>query len=320
VWGAPVPERAGLNLMRMLDAAAAGSLKALWAVGYDVLLTNPNVAATREALGALELVVVQDLFLNETAREFGTVFLPAASPFEKDGTFMNAERRVQRVRAALEPAGGSRPDWQIVCDVAREMGKGELFDFHSAREIWDEVRAVWPAGAGISYDRLEKGGLQWPCPSEDHPGTTVLHADSFPHGPRAALRRVAAEPPREVASDEYPYVLMTGRTLYQFNAGTMTMRTPNAKLRPSDLLEVSAEDAGRLGVRDGERVTVRSRYGAATLPAHVTAAVRPGEVFATFHTTAVYLNSVTSPVRDRHVDTPENKVTAVSLERCAGPG
>jgi formate dehydrogenase major subunit len=162
VWQAPVPHARGLNLMQMMDAAAGQRLRALWAIGYDVALTNPNTTATRAALAKLDFVVVQDLFMNELAREFGHVFLPACSSFEKDGTFMNSERRVQRVRKALEPPGHSRPDWQIICDVAKMMGFQEQFDFHSAEEIWNEVRAVWKAGAGISYARLEHGGLQWP--------------------------------------------------------------------------------------------------------------------------------------------------------------
>lgn len=170
---------------RPADAAAAGKLKALWAIGYDVLLTNANAQATREALGRLDFVIVQDLFLNETAREFSSVFLPATFSLEKGGTFMKAERRVQRVRRAIAPRGEAKSDWEIVCEVARVMGKGEGFVSHSAEEIWDEVRAVWPAGRDITYERLERGGLQWPCPGEDPPGTRLLHANSFPVGAAA---------------------------------------------------------------------------------------------------------------------------------------
>jgi formate dehydrogenase major subunit len=190
VWGLPVPRERGLDLMEMIDAAASGSLRALWMIGYDVLLTNPQVERTRKALAALELLVVQDLFLNETARELASVFLPACSSFEKDGTFMNGERRVQRVRKVLEPAGDSLPDWEIVCRLARQMGHGDAFAFGSPEGVWEEIRRVWKAGAGISYARLESGGLQWPCPSEDHPGTALLHAEQFPLGPRAELRRI----------------------------------------------------------------------------------------------------------------------------------
>jgi len=259
--------------------------------------------------------VVQDMFMNETAREFGTVFLPAASSFEKEGTFMNAERRIQPVRKVLEPVGASMPDWQIVCELARAMGKGASFRYESAEQIWEEIRKLWKAGAGISYRRLEQGGLQWPCPSEDHPGTTRLHQDRFPIGPRAALRRVDYIPTVETVSDEYPFLLTTGRTLYQFNAGTMTQRTLNSQLRPADWLDVAPEDAALLAIGNGDRVRLRSRHGMAVLPVRVTTLVKRGELFSTFHFPEVFLNQVTGKVRDRTTATPEYKVTAVRIEK-----
>jgi formate dehydrogenase major subunit len=255
------------------------------------------------------------MFLNETAKEFGTVFLPAASSFEKDGTFMNAERRIQRVRKAIDPVGSARSDWEIICDVARAMGKGDLFSFSSAEQIWDEIRSVWRAGAGITYERLEQGGLQWPCPAETHPGTQILHEQAFSMGKRALLRPIEYQATAEAADGEYPFTLITGRTLYQFNAGTMTSRTANNVLRPNDCLDISAEDAGRLRLSDGQRVRICSRYGQAILPIKIQDSVRPGELFATFHTPAVFLNLVTSPYRDTYVGTPEYKVTAVRLDR-----
>jgi len=314
VWQAAVPTNKGLNLLGMLDAAEAGKFKALWAIGYDIFLTNANADSTKRALERMELIIVQDMFLNETAREFGGVFLPAASSFEKDGTFMNAERRIQRVRKAIAPAGASRPDWEIICDVARAMGKGDLFTFSTAEDIWNEVRSVWKGGAGISYRRLDDGGLQWPCLSEHHPGTQTLHVGEFSIGKQAALRRVEYQPTKEIADKEYPFLLNTGRTLYQFNAGTMTMRTANALLRPEDCLDISAQDAKGLGLSDGQRVRLRSRYGEAILPIKIQDSVRPGELFATFHTPAIFLNYVTSPHRDNYVGTPEYKITAVRLE------
>jgi formate dehydrogenase major subunit len=315
VWRAPIPERRGLNLLEMMDSAGDGKLKALWAIGYDVFLTNANTNGTESALRSLEFVIVQDMFLNETAREFGSVFLPAASSFERDGTFMNAERRVQRIRKAIEPVGQSKSDWEIICAVANAMGKGEFFDFGSAEEIWNEIRSVWQAGSGITYARLEQGGLQWPCPVNDHPGTTMLHTETFPIGKKAALRRITYRPTAEKVSEEFPFILITGRTLYQFNAGTMTMRTGNKELRPTDLLDICPEDADRLKLESGARVRVRSRYGEATLPIRIVASVRSGELFTTFHTSDVFLNRVTSPHRDRYVKTPEYKVTAVWIEK-----
>jgi formate dehydrogenase major subunit len=314
VWGASVPRNQGLNLLEMMDAAAAGKLKALWAIGYDIALTNANATATEHGLRSLDLVIVQDMFMNETARQVGSVFLPAASSFERDGTFMNAERRIQRIRKAIEPAGKSRSDWGIICAVAKAMGKGEFFNYDSAEEIWNEIRSVWPAGRGITYERLDDGGLQWPCPDDSHSGTEVMHTESFPIG-KAALRRVPYRPTDEIVGEEFPLLLMTGRTLYQFNAGTMTMRTANVKLRPTDVLDISPQDAKGLNLKEGKPVRIRSRYGEATLPIRITSTVKPGELFATFHTAEVFLNRVTSPHRDRYVKSPEYKVTAVGLEK-----
>ncbi|MDX2169452.1 MAG: formate dehydrogenase subunit alpha [Deltaproteobacteria bacterium] len=314
-WGAPVPDRPGLRLPAMLEAATRGALKGLWAIGYDVLLSNPNGARTRASLAAVELLVVQDIFLNETARELAHVVLPSACAFEKDGTFMNAERRVQRVRKAVEPPGAARPDWQPLCEVARAMGHADAFAFTSAEQIWEEVRRVWPAGRGMTYARLERGGLQWPCPDETHPGTARLHDGAFAAGQRATLRCLAHRPSPEVASPDYPFILVTGRSLYQFNVGTMTMRTANRMLHPTDRLEISPADAAAQRVADGERVRVESRYGSAVLPVQVSDAAAPGELFASFADPAVFLNLVTGPWRDARVDTPEYKLTAVRLAR-----
>jgi formate dehydrogenase major subunit len=315
VWQATVPRSKGLNLMSMMDAAERGGLKALLAIGYDIFLTNANANATRSALASLELMVVQDMFMNETARQFGTVFLPAASSFEKRGTFMNAERRVQMVRRAIEPVGQSKPDWEILCMLARAIGKGEFFDYASPDAIWNEIRKVWKAGSGISYSRLEEAGLQWPCPTEDHPGTQVLHSEAFPIGNKAALRRIDYKPTAETPTEEFPFLLTTGRTLYQFNAGTMTMRTENVALRKTDTLDISPDDAEHLGVRDGEMVRVSSRWGEVMMPVRISISVSPGELFATFHDRSIFLNYVTSAHHDSYVGAPEYKVVAVRVER-----
>jgi formate dehydrogenase major subunit len=315
-WQARLPSTRGRHLLQMMDTARSGTLKALYAIGYDVYLTNANAPATRAALSNLELVVIQDLFMTETAKAFGSVFLPAASPFEKDGTYMNGERRIQRVRTCLPPRGESRPDWQILCDLGRRLGHADRFRFSSAADVWNEIRTVWPDAQGITYERLDlEGGLQWPCPSLDHPGTAVLHVDAFAHGGRAALKRIPYQPTRELAAPEYPLLLTTGRTLTQFNAGTMTGRTRNQLLRPTDLLDVSTVDAAAAGLHSGDIVTIRSRHGAATLPVRISADMKPGELFATFHDPAVFLNEVTGPERDRFTGTPAYKVTAVRLER-----
>ncbi|MBK9707405.1 MAG: formate dehydrogenase subunit alpha [Acidobacteria bacterium] len=314
-WNASLPTGKGLNLMQMMDAADAGKVKALWAIGYDIFLTNANSHETRRALEKMELVIIQDIFVNETAKEFGDVFLPVTSSFEKDGTFMNAERRVQRIRKAIEPLGNSKPDWEVICDIGRAMGKGDLFYFESPEEIWDEVREVWKAGRGISYERIEKGGLQWPCPAEDHPGTTILHSKTFPAGPRTALQRIDYKPTPEMISEDFPLLLTTGRTLHQFNAGTMTMRTNNTVLHPTDFLDVSPEDAFVLHLAEGEKVTLRSRYGEAVLPVRINDNLKRGELFTTFHNPEVFLNYITSPHHDSYTRAPEYKVTAVRIEK-----
>ena len=301
--------------MQMIDAAGEGKLKALWSIGYDMYLTNANANKTREALRLLDLVIIQDLFLNETAREFGHVFLPAASSFEKDGTFMNSERRIQRVRQAVPTRGNSRSDWEIIKSLAEEMGKGELFRFASAEEIWDEVRKVWKASAGITYARIEQQGLQWPCESEEDSGTEILHQETFGKEKHARLRRIPYRPTRETVSNDFPFLLTTGRTLYQFNAGTMTERTLNSVLRPTDLLALNPVDAKKLSLDEGEPVRIESRWGDATLPVSLDENIRTGEAFATFHDSRVFLNRITSRYRDRHVQSPEFKVTAIRIEK-----
>lgn len=317
IWGVPVPKSKGYNQLQMMDAAFAGKLKAMWIVGYDVYLTNANSHKTAASFDNLELVIVQDLFLNETAKKYGTVFFPAASSFEKDGTFMNAERRVSLLRKAVTERGNSKSDWEIVCEVARAMGFGQHFDFHSSEEIWNEIREVWPNSFGITYKRLEEHGLQWNCPDENHPGTEVLHVESFTKDVRAALRRIEFRPTKEVVTEDFPLLLTTGRTLYHFNAGTMTERTPNLELRPSDLLEISKSDARELNLESGETVVLKSHHGEAKIPVHINDAMKKGELFCTFHSPEIFLNHITSPVRDRFVLAPEFKVTAVRLEKIA---
>ncbi len=317
VWKRPIPVEAGLNQLQMIDAARDGKLKALWAIGYDVFLSNANAHETEKAFANMDLVIIQDFFMNETAKRFGHVFFPATTSFEKDGTFMNGERRVQRIRTAVTPRGNSRSDLQIICDLAAAMGYPADFSFNTAEEVWNEVRAVWPGGYGITYDRIEKHGIQWPCPDLDHPGTEILHTKKFSNGPTAALRRIKFRPTKETISDEYPFLLTTGRVLEQFNAGTMTMRTPNIKLRPTDLLTISPADSLRLSIVDGESVRLTSRYGEAVLPAEVSNKVNAGELFASFHDPKVFLNYATGPTRDRFTQAPEFKVTAVRVEKLA---
>ncbi|MBP9109215.1 MAG: formate dehydrogenase subunit alpha [Pyrinomonadaceae bacterium] len=315
VWKQPVPTKAGLNQLQMIDAARDGKLKALWTIGYDVFLSNANAHETAKAFANMDLVIIQDFFMNETAKQFGHVFFPATTSFEKDGTFMNGERRVQRIRAAVSPRGNAKSDLEIICDLAAAMEFEKDFAFKTAEGVWDEVRAVWPPGYGITYERIEKAGIQWPCPDIDHPGTEVLHGESFSNGVAAALKRIKYRPTKEVVTDDFPFMLTTGRVLEQFNAGTMTMRTPNKELRPTDLLQMSKADSQRLSIADGEKVRLLSNYGEAVLPVEITNKVKTGELFASFHDPAVFLNYATGPTRDRFTQAPEFKVTAVRIEK-----
>ena len=314
-WNAKLPKGSGLHLMQMMDAAAADKLKALIVIGYDIAATLANEGETAKALSKIDLIIVIDLFRTETSEQFGHILLPAASSFEKDGTFMNAERRIQRVRKLVDPPGAARADWEIICDLAKHMGHREAFTYASPEAIWDEIREVWPAAAGIRYDRLENHGLQWPCPAEDHPGTTLLHQKTFPHGPKARLRPLHFRPSPEVADRDFPILLSTGRNLYQFNVGTMTRRSSLLQLRATDTLDISPQDAVDWGISEGETVTIESRYGSAKLPVHVEEGIRKGRAFTTFHDPERHTNRVTGPHRDRMVGAPEYKLTAVRIDR-----
>jgi formate dehydrogenase major subunit len=284
-------------------------------IGYDIFHSLANTEHTEKALLNLDLLIVQDLFLNETARRFGTVFFPTASVFEKDGTFMNADRRVQRVRQAITPIGDSKPDWWIIQQLAQRMGHTSGFNFAEPELIWDEIRTLWSGAAGLNYARLECENLHWPCPDETHPGTPILHEQHFQNSERATLACIPYIATSEQTDAEFPLLLTTGRTLYAFNTGTMTARTPNLELRPTDTLDISPEDALHLEINSGDMLTVTSRYGSAILPARILDSIKPGELFATFHSVDVLLNRITSMQRDRLVNAPEYKITAVRVER-----
>ncbi|MBF6024845.1 formate dehydrogenase subunit alpha [Lysobacter niastensis] len=312
-WGVALPHKPGLNAVTMIDAAHAGKLKALYVIGYDIFASLANADVTAMALSKLDLVIVQDMFLNETANSFGHVFLPVVSSFEKDGTFMNSERRIQRVRRAVAPRGDSLSDAEVLCRLAGELGFGDQFRHTCAEAVWDEIRAVWPAVAGISYGRSSRHGLQWPCVDEYDPGTAVLHARRFANADKAKLEQVDYRPTTECTSEQYPFLLTTGRTLHHFNVGTMTGRTRQQLLRPTDTLDMHPYDAGQLDLRDDMPVRVESRHGEVVLPLRVSDAVAPGQLFATFHDPARMLNRLTGPVRDTVTSAPEYKVVAVRV-------
>jgi len=312
-WGVALPHTRGLNLLGMIDAARAGQLKALYVIGFDIFASLAQAHETAAALSQLELIIVQDLFLNETAQAFGHVFLPAVSSFEKEGTFMSSERRVQRVRRAIHPRGDALDDSEIVCRLASALGHGAQFAQPGAESVWNEIRQLWPAGAGIAYERLAGHGLQWPCMDENDPGAIVLHGTRFTRSARAKLERIDYQPTDERPDSDYPFLLTTGRNLHQFNVGTMTGRTPQQVLRPTDTLDMHPYDARQLDLSDGMPLRIESRYGEAVLPLRITDSVAPGQLFASFHDPIRALNRVTGPIRDSITAAPEYKVTAVRV-------
>ncbi|NDY43309.1 molybdopterin-dependent oxidoreductase [Dissulfurirhabdus thermomarina] len=311
-WGVKtLPAQDGLLEPQMYEAAIEGRFKGLYVVGYDPAQTQANVGHVHRALQAMEFVVVQDLFLTETAR-FAHVVLPAACFYEKDGTFTSGERRVRRVRKAVEPPGEARADWEIVCAVATAMGFPMHYD-HPA-DIMREIASLTPSYAGISYDRLGAAGQVWPCPAPDHPGTPLLHSESFPRG-KGRFAVVSYVLPEEDADDDYPLVLVTGRRLVHYNNGSMTRRCEGFdRLAARETVEVHPEDAGRLGLTDGAEVRVVSRRGEVPAVVSVTRRSRPGSVFMSFHFQDSLTNLVTSPGLDPKTLTPEYKVCAVRLE------
>jgi len=285
-------------------------------MGENPVLSEADAHHVERALAKLDFLVVQDIFLTETAR-FAHVVLPAATFAEKDGTFANTERRVQRVRKALPPVGQSRPDWWIVCEIAKRMGASG-FDFAGPEEIMREIAAVTPSYRGITYERLESAGLQWPCPSADHPGTAVLHTERFatPDG-KARLLPLQYRPSAELPDDEYPVLLTTDRSLYHYHTGTMTRRVAGLELLDGcELLRIHPRDAVRMAIADGETVRVVSRRGEVTVRAEVSEMCPPGIVSMTFHFAETPTNVVTHAALDPVAKIPETKVCAVRIEKC----
>jgi predicted molibdopterin-dependent oxidoreductase YjgC len=277
------------------------------------MLSEPDVKHVKEALRRLEFFVVQDVFLSETA-QLAHVVLPVASFAEKDGTFTNTERRVQRIRKAIEPAGNSQPDWWITCQIARKMdAKG--FAFSHPSEIMGEIARLTPSYGGITYDRLENGGLQWPCPTVDHPGMPILHMDAFIRG-KGRFTPLEYKPPAEPPDSEYPLILTTERSLYHFHTGTLTQRVKGLKvLKSEELVEMNPLDAKTLEIADGERVKVVSRRGEVVAKAKITPASPPGVICMSFHFAESPTNMLTNPAVDPVAKIPELKVCAVRVEK-----
>jgi formate dehydrogenase alpha subunit len=312
LWNAKLPATPGHTLPEMLEAAENGQLRALWVQGEDLAQSDPNQSQVLAALERIDLLIVQELFLTETARRAHLV-LPAASALEQDGTFTNGERRIQRLRPALAPPGEARPDWQVIRDAGIALGLD--WSYASPGSVLDEIaQAAPPLFGGVSVARLEGDGLQWPCPTADHPGTTRLHAERFSRG-RARLVAHAYRPSPEDDVPGFPFTMITGRVRDQYNVGTMTRRTPLNQLAPCDWLELAPEDAEKLGLTDGEAVRVASRWGETRVPARRSSRIAPGTCFLSFHHPESHTNRLTGPQRDPASNCPEYKVTAVRVQR-----
>ena len=310
-WKAALSPKPGLTLMEIMAAAGSGKIKALYVMGENPLLSDPDLQHVAKELQKLDLMIVQDIFLTETA-QMADVVLPACAFAEKEGTFTNTERRVQRVRKALEPPGEARADWEIICGISSRMGYP--MTYASAQEIFEEIRTVTPSYAGITYDRLEKEGLQWPCPTVSHSGTKFLHKDKFSRG-LGLFTALEYIPPNELPDQEYPFLLSTGRVLYHYHTGTMTTRARGPVERcPESLVEIHPEDAGKLGIADGQKVRVTSRRGTVEVKARITEKSAPGSIFMNFHFTEAPVNFLTNPALDPTGKIPEYKVCAVKLE------
>ena len=314
-WGTELSDQPGLTVVEILHAAHEGQIKALYIMGENPMVSDPDITHVEESLKKLEFLVVQHIFLTETAR-LAHVVLPAVSFAEKDGTFTNTERRVQRVRKAVEPVGQSWQDWRIIAGLAARMGYP--MSYKSAEEIFEEIRSLTPSYAGITYKRLDKeAGIQWPCPNTEHPGTRFLHRDRFTRG-KGLFHAIEYIPPHESPDASYPMMLTTGRVLYHYHGASMTGRSEGMLFRyPKGYMELSQKDAERLGLADGQVARVSSRRGEIEIPVCITACVEPGTVFIPFHFYEMAANRLTHSKLDPVGKIPEYKVCAVKVEPIA---
>ncbi|MEL3888902.1 formate dehydrogenase subunit alpha [Ferrovibrio sp. MS7] len=316
LWGRTLDPEPGLRIPNMLDAAVDGSFKGIYVQGEDIVQSDPNTQHVAAGLKAMECVVVQDLFLNETAN-YAHVFLPGSTFLEKDGTFTNAERRINRVRRVMTPKNGGYADWQITMMLSNAMGFPMTYK-HPA-EIMDEVARTTPGFAGVSYDYLEKmGSVQWPCNEKAPLGTPIVHVDGFVRG-KGNFMITAYVPTDEKSTARFPLLLTTGRILSQYNVGAQTRRTENVVWHDEDALEIHPHDAEQRGIRDGVWVKLQSRAGETTLRALITDRVAPGVVYTTFHHPNTQANVITTDFSDWATNCPEYKVTAVQVGLSNGP-
>lgn len=311
-WGVPLAPKSGLTATQMIPAALEGKIKALYIMGENPVITDPNTHHTVDALNKLAFLVVQDIFLTETA-QLADVVLPSTCFAEKEGTFSNTARKVQRVRKAVDPPGDARSDLSIIMEMSRRLGYP--MHYKSPEDVLVEFGQVWPNLAGITYKRIDKVGIHWPCPDKNHPGTPYLYKAGFPVG-KIRFSPIMFSPPAEVTDNEYPFILTTGRNLYQYHSGSMTRRVPAIEAHAGEpYVEISAKDSGKLQVKDGDILAVSSRRGTIRLKARVTSKVTEGTVFIPMHYAEAAANMITNDALDAKVKIPEYKVCAVKIEK-----
>jgi formate dehydrogenase alpha subunit len=319
-WGCDVAGgKVGLTVTDMINVLCDNppKLKAIYIMGENPMISDPDLTHVEHALKNLEFLVVQDIFLTETAA-LADVVLPAACYAEKDGTQTSTERRVQRFRKAVEPPGEAKADWEIICELGTKMGFGKQFAFKSPEEIFNEVAKVTPAYGGMSYKRLEKPeALHWPCPTADHPGTPILHTQKFAHPDGLGIfTPIEFKPPAEVPDAEYPMILTTGRCIWQWHTGSMTRRSPSLENEaPASWVEINTEDAKRLGIQDKEVVKATTRRGTLNVTAKVTDGIKKNEVFMPFHYVECAANKLTHNALDPVAKIPEFKACAIRIEK-----
>jgi formate dehydrogenase alpha subunit len=311
-WGTKLSTKPGMTVPEMLKAAMAGEMKAMFILGENPMVSDPDIQHVEKSLEALDFLVVQDIFMTETAK-LANVVLPGVSFAEKDGTFTNTERKVKRVRKAIEPIGSSRQDWEVICDLSTRMGYPMHYDDPS--KILEEVAQVTPSYGGIYYDRIETEGLHWPCPNRAHPGTPYLHKDRFSRG-LGLFHAIEYLPPEELPDKEYPLMMTTGRIYVHYHTGTMTRRSPSlSKEVEEGFAEINPRQAKELGIVQGEKIKVFSRRGEIEIKADLSERMERNTIFIPFHFVESAANILTNPAFDPIAKIPEFKVCAVKIEK-----
>jgi formate dehydrogenase alpha subunit len=312
-WGAPLSLEVGQMIPEMMDGLIDGSIKSMYIFGENTVESDPNIHHVRKALSSAEFLVVQDIFLTRTA-QMAHVVLPGAVWAEVEGTFTNTERKVQRIRKAVEPPGQARPNWQILSEIGCRMGLDNN-SYASAREVFEEMTSLTPSFSGITYDRIDATDIQWPCPSVDHPGTQFLHKDGFARG-KGLFHAIQYRPSEELPDDEYPYILTTGRRYAHYHTRTMTGRCASLDREfPGPMAQMHFDDAERLGVENGGSVKVTSRRGEVVTPVAIGDIVPEGSIFMDFHFEQANPNWLLGTFLDPISKTPDYKVCAVKLEK-----